>query len=130
MLNSGTGVRTSLVELAGLAADAAPVPDAGIVHVEVHRAGDIEHACADLTRLTAVGAPLPVHSTAQAVDDFVRASWDRPGVRRAPGTTPSASSRSVGSPREVLGSARPATRTARKSPSRRCRTGRAGMMAG
>ena len=80
VLNSGTGVRTSLVELAGLAGDAAPVPTVGIVHVEVHRAGDIEHACADLTRLTSVGAPRPAHSTAQAVHDFVRASWDRPGV--------------------------------------------------
>ena len=30
MLNSGTGVRTFVVELAGLAADAAPVPNAGI----------------------------------------------------------------------------------------------------
>lgn len=80
VLNSGTGVRTSLVELAGLAADAAPVPTAGLVHVEVHRAGDIEHACADLARLTSVGAPLPAQSTAQAVHDFVRASWDRPGV--------------------------------------------------
>jgi len=80
VLNSGTGVRTSLVELAGLAADAAPVPTAGIVHVEVHRAGDIEHACADLARLSSVGAPRPAHSTAQAVHDFVRASWDRPGV--------------------------------------------------
>ena len=48
--------------------------------VEVHRAGDIEHACADLTRLTSVGAPRPAHSTAQAVHDFVRASWHRPGV--------------------------------------------------
>ena len=36
VLNGGTGVRTSLVELAGLAADAAPVPTAGVVHVEVH----------------------------------------------------------------------------------------------
>ena len=80
VLNSGTGVRTSLVELAGLAADAAPVPTAGTVHVEVHRAGDIEHACADLARLSSVGAPRPAHSTAQAVHDFVRASWDRPGV--------------------------------------------------
>jgi dTDP-L-rhamnose 4-epimerase len=80
VLNSGTGVRTSLVELAGLAADAAPIPSAGVVHVEVHRAGDIEHACADLTRLTELGAPRPVHSTARAVHDFVRASWERPGV--------------------------------------------------
>jgi dTDP-L-rhamnose 4-epimerase len=79
VLNSGTGVRTSLVDLAGLAADAAPVPAAGIVHLEVHRAGEIEHASADLTRLTSVGAPRPAHSTAQAVHDFVRSSWHRPG---------------------------------------------------
>jgi dTDP-L-rhamnose 4-epimerase len=80
VLNSGTGTRTSLVELAGLAADAAPIDTMGVVHVEVHRAGDIEHACADLTRLTASGAPPPVHTTAEAVHDFVQGSWNRPGV--------------------------------------------------
>jgi dTDP-L-rhamnose 4-epimerase len=80
VLNSGTGVRTSLVELAELASAAAPLASRGVVHVEVHRAGDIEHACADLTRLGDVGAPLPVRSTAAAVHDFVRASWDRPGA--------------------------------------------------
>lgn len=79
VLNSGTGVRTSLVELAGLAADASPLPWRGVTHVDVHRAGDIEHACADLARVGAVGAPLPAHSTAQAVRDFVHASWQRPG---------------------------------------------------
>ena len=80
VLNAGTGVRTSLVELARLAADAAPVPNAGTVQRGVRRAGDVEHACADLRRLSETGAPLPVHSTAQAVDDFVRASWDLPGL--------------------------------------------------
>lgn len=80
VLNSGTGERTSLVDLAGLAASAAPVPTHGVAHVEVHRAGDIEHACADLARLRAIGAPAPVHSSAAAVRDFVRASWDRPGM--------------------------------------------------
>ena len=60
VLNSGTGVRTSL-RRAGRRSPPTPprCPTAGIVHVEVHRAGDIEHACADLARLTAVGAPLP-----------------------------------------------------------------------
>lgn len=80
VLNSGTGVRTSLVELAGLAADAAPLASRGVVHVEVHRAGDIEHACADLTRLAELGCPPPESTTAEAVRDFVRASWERPGV--------------------------------------------------
>jgi dTDP-L-rhamnose 4-epimerase len=79
VLNAGTGVRTSIVELARMATDAAPVPDVGTVQRGVRRAGDVEHACADLRRLADVGAPLPVHTTAGAVEDFVRASWDRPG---------------------------------------------------
>jgi dTDP-L-rhamnose 4-epimerase len=52
----------------------------GVTHVEVHRAGDIEHACADLTRLLRAGAPAPARSTAEAVTDFIRHSWDRPGA--------------------------------------------------
>ena len=80
VLNCGTGVRTSLVGLAALAAEAAPLNSRGVVHVEVHRAGDIEHACADLARLTEAGCPPPARSTAEAVHDFVRASWERPGV--------------------------------------------------
>lgn len=82
VLNCGTGVRTSLVELAALAAEAAPVavPTAGVVRLGVRPAGDVEHACADLTRLATVGAPRPVHSSAEAVHDFVRDSWDRPGA--------------------------------------------------
>ena len=80
VLNCGTGVRTSLVDLATLAADAAPVTVAGVVHRPVRPAGDVEHACADLTRLATVGAPRPAHSSAEAVRDFVRTSWDRPGA--------------------------------------------------
>lgn len=80
VLNSGTGVRTSLVDLARLAGAAAPGGPTGITHVDVHRAGDIEHACADLTRLRRVGAPGPDRTTAEAVTDFVRDSWDRPGA--------------------------------------------------
>jgi dTDP-L-rhamnose 4-epimerase len=80
VLNSGSGVRTTLVELAEAAAAGAPVPSPGVVHVDVRRAGDIEHACADLGRLRAVGAPLPRWSPRDAVADFVRRSWDRPGA--------------------------------------------------
>ncbi len=80
VLNSGTGVRTSLVELAHLAGAAAPGGATGVTRVDVHRAGDIEHACADLTRLRRVGAPAPTRTSAEAVADFVRASWDRPGA--------------------------------------------------
>ena len=52
----------------------------GLTHVRVRRAGDVEHACADLTRMIEVGAPVPVLSAADAVRDFVRSSWDRPGA--------------------------------------------------
>ncbi len=83
ILNSGSGERTTLVQLAEAAAAGAPVPSPGITHVDVHRAGDIEHACADLDRLRSVGAPLPRWSAHDAVVDFVRRSWDRPGADAA-----------------------------------------------
>jgi dTDP-L-rhamnose 4-epimerase len=81
VLNHGTGIRTTLLELARLTIDAAPVPDPGIEHVAVTRAGDIQHACASLARLREAGAPLPEISPADAVADFVTWAWDRPGAR-------------------------------------------------
>jgi dTDP-L-rhamnose 4-epimerase len=78
VLNSGTGERTSLLELAQLAQASAPTQPTGVTFVDVHRAGDIEHACADLTRLGEVGAPAPRRTTAEAVAEFVRASWALP----------------------------------------------------
>ncbi|MBS1672991.1 MAG: NAD(P)-dependent oxidoreductase [Actinobacteria bacterium] len=75
ILNCGTGVRTSLTKLAEYAAAASPAGASVIEYVDVHRAGDIEHACADLGRLRAVGAPLPSRTTADAVTDFIVGSW-------------------------------------------------------
>ncbi|WP_294979890.1 NAD(P)-dependent oxidoreductase [uncultured Microbacterium sp.] len=75
VLNCGTGVRTSLTDLAEYAAAASPAGASVIEHVDVHRAGDIEHACADLGRLRAVGAPLPSRTTSEAVADFIVGSW-------------------------------------------------------
>lgn len=82
-LNSGSGVRTTLVELAEAAIRGAPVASPGITHLDVHRAGDIDHACADLGRLREVGAPGPQWSAPDAVADFVRRSWDEPGAGAA-----------------------------------------------
>ena len=79
VLNCGTGVRTTLTELAAAAILGSPV-GGSYEHVQVHRAGDIEHACADLTRLRQAGAPLPRWSAQEAVTAFIRASWDRPGA--------------------------------------------------
>lgn len=83
VLNCGTGVRTSLEQLAQYSIDAAPGADVGIVHVEVKRAGDIDHACADLRRLKSIGAPLPLWSTQAAIADFITSSWDADGAASA-----------------------------------------------
>jgi dTDP-L-rhamnose 4-epimerase len=83
VLNSGSGIRTSLLELAQHAIAGRPPTATGTVsieHLDVQRAGDIDHACADLTRLQELGAPPPSWSTADAVADFIAYSWDRPGA--------------------------------------------------
>lgn len=79
-LNCGTGVRTTLLELARHAMAGSPAADVPIEHLDLTRAGDINHACADLSRLTDVGAPLPRHTSREAVIDFVRWAWEQPGV--------------------------------------------------
>ncbi len=81
VLNCGTGVRTTLTELAGYAIEGSPSRTGHIEHVEIHRAGDIDHACASLARLAEVGAPQPTCSTRDAVVDFIAWSWDRPGAK-------------------------------------------------
>lgn len=80
ILNCGSGVRTTLLELAAAAIEGAPAAERSVTHLDVHRAGDIEHACADLDRLRAVGAPLPTRTAHDAVVEFIRWSWDRPGA--------------------------------------------------
>lgn len=80
VLNCGTGVRTNLDQLAQYAIDAAPGVDVNIVHVQVKRAGDIDHACADLRRLEEIGAPLPTWTTQAAIADFIRSSWHTEGA--------------------------------------------------
>jgi dTDP-L-rhamnose 4-epimerase len=78
ILNAGTGVRTSLNELAEAAIAGSPRPDTSIEHVAIHRAGDIEHACADLSRLRALRAPEPRWTSRDAIVDFIRRSWTAP----------------------------------------------------
>lgn len=78
-LNVGTGVRTTLDRLAAHAVAGAP-HGGTIEHVAVQRAGDIRHACADLTHARALGAPPAAVSTADAVSGFIAWSWDKPGA--------------------------------------------------
>ncbi len=80
VLNCGTGVRTTLLELASYAIEGSPHDDIAIEHLDVHRAGDIDHACASLDRVRTVGAPLPEWTSRDAVVDFIRWSWDKPGA--------------------------------------------------
>jgi len=80
ILNAGSGTRTTLLQLAAYAVEGSPREDVPVEHLDVTRAGDIEHACADLTRVRAVGAPEPAWSSRNAVVDFVRWAWDRPGA--------------------------------------------------
>ncbi|MBT2519660.1 NAD(P)-dependent oxidoreductase [Arthrobacter sp. ISL-28] len=79
ILNCGSGRRTTLKELALFAIQASPV-DVPLEHAEIRRAGDIDHACADLRRLKSIGAPMPRWSTKEAVADFIRSSWDKGGA--------------------------------------------------
>jgi dTDP-L-rhamnose 4-epimerase len=80
ILNAGTGTRTTLLELAAYAAEGSPREDVPVEHLAVTRAGDIEHACADLTRLREAGAPEPAWTSHDAIVAFVRWGWDRPGA--------------------------------------------------
>lgn len=84
VVNCGSGVRTSLVELATYATTAAPGEHVeGFEFVDVHRAGDIDHACADLDRLTSIGAPTPTIRAADAVAEFITKGWNEPGASAA-----------------------------------------------
>lgn len=80
VLNSGTGERMTLTHLAETARRAAPLESPPPEHVDVHRAGDIDHAVADLTALRSSGAPLPSLSSEDAVTDFITRSWEVPGA--------------------------------------------------
>ena len=80
ILNAGTGVRTTLVELAAYAVEGSPHEGVPIEHLDVHRAGDIDHACASLDRLRDLGAPEAEWTSRAAVVDFIRWSWDKPGA--------------------------------------------------
>ena len=75
-VNVGTGVRLTLDELAETARDASKGERVGIEHVQVHRAGDIDHACADMTHAWGLGMPRPRLTSREAITDFIANSWD------------------------------------------------------
>lgn len=78
-LNVGSGHRTSLLELAQLVQEISGA-GTGIEHVDVKRAGDIQHACADLRLFESIGAPRASLSTEDAVRRFLDWAQERPPV--------------------------------------------------
>lgn len=76
IVNVGTGVRMDLDELAETARAAGKGEPVEITHVEVHRAGDIDHACADMTHAWGLGMPRPRLTSQEAIADFISHSWE------------------------------------------------------
>jgi len=78
-VNSGSGIRTSLWELAGIAADVSPC-EAGVERVDRFRPGDIEHACADIQLGRRLGLQAPAVPLKESVADFLKFAWSQPVV--------------------------------------------------
>lgn len=78
VVNLGSGVRTTLNQLAAIAIAAAyedsPEPLPEPEHVAIQRPGDIDHACADLTRAIAVGVPQPTIPLHESVRSFLESA--------------------------------------------------------
>jgi len=70
VVNVGSGSRTSVVDLARLAISVAGADGLVPQFLDVSRPGDVDHACADLSSLRALGAPMPRCSLANSVAGF------------------------------------------------------------
>ncbi len=70
VVNVGSGTRTSIAGLARLAISVAGAEHLVPEFLDVSRPGDIEHACADLAALRALGAPEPACALAASVAGF------------------------------------------------------------
>ena len=82
VLNCGSGERITLDQLAQYSIDAVPGgSDSVIEHIEIKRAGDIDHALADMSRAEALGAPLARWSARDSIADFIQKSWEVPGAK-------------------------------------------------
>lgn len=76
VVNVGTGTRLTLEDVAETARAASRGADVGITHVDITRAGDIDHACADMRQAWAQGMPRPQLTSREAITDFIANSWD------------------------------------------------------
>ncbi|WP_237234075.1 NAD-dependent epimerase/dehydratase family protein [Rothia nasimurium] len=82
ILNLGSGERITLDQLAQFSIDAVPGgSEAVIEHVDIKRAGDIDHALADMSYAYSLGAPQAKWSTRESIADFITKSWEVPGAK-------------------------------------------------
>ncbi len=82
VLNCGSGERITLDQLAQYSIDAVPGGSQSVIeHVEIKRAGDIDHALADMSRAEALGAPRATWSAKESIADFIQKSWTVPGAK-------------------------------------------------
>lgn len=82
ILNLGSGERITLDQLAQFSIDAVPGGSAAVIeHVDVKRAGDIDHALADMSFADSLGAPRAKWSARESIADFIQKSWKTPGAK-------------------------------------------------
>lgn len=82
ILNCGSAERITLDQLAQYSIDAVPGgSDSKIEHVDVKRAGDIDHALADMSRAYNLGAPRARYTAQESIADFIQKSWAAPGAK-------------------------------------------------
>ncbi|MFW0179571.1 NAD-dependent epimerase/dehydratase family protein [Rothia sp. P7208] len=81
IINAGSGERITLDQLAQYSIDAVPGGSEAIIeHVDIKRAGDIDHALADMSYAYSLGAPQARWSAREAIADFIQKSWKAPGA--------------------------------------------------
>ncbi|WP_239478879.1 NAD(P)-dependent oxidoreductase [Rothia sp. ZJ1223] len=82
VLNLGSGERITLDQLAQYSIDAVPGGSKAVIeHVDVKRAGDINHALADMSYAYSLNAPKPRWSARESIADFIQKSWEAPGAK-------------------------------------------------
>lgn len=80
--NLGSGQRITLDQLAQFSIDAVPGGSSAVIeHVDIKRAGDIDHALADMTYAYSLGAPKAKWGPREAIADFIVKSWEAPGAK-------------------------------------------------
>lgn len=82
VLNLGSGERITLDQLAQFSIDAVPGGSSSTIeHVEIKRAGDINHALADMSFAYSLGAPKAQWTAKESIADFIQKSWEVPGAK-------------------------------------------------